>query len=134
MQQRLPLAGPAEEVAAHAVFPDLREVACHRAPAFDLARVVGTAPADVVTAVPLEPAARILVVDPAFLPPFRKRLRRVDAEAIERAVVALGAELRVLEPVVRKLRGAVGHVLAAEYAEPEHLFRRELRLEVGMKI
>ena len=42
-----------------------------------------------------------------------------------------GAQLRAREPAGRKLGAAVGHVLSAEDAQREHLFRRELRPEPG---
>src|SRR5687767_2462630 len=59
MQQRLALLTPAFKVASAAVLFHLGDMACNRAPAFDLALVVGAAAAHVVAAVPLEPAARV---------------------------------------------------------------------------
>src|SRR6185369_3118439 len=78
VQQGLALAWPAGQVAGAAVGLDLGEVAADGVPAFDLAVVVEAAAAEVVAAVPLEPAARVLGVDPALLPPDRQRLRGVD--------------------------------------------------------
>ena len=72
MEKGLALAGAAGEVAGAAVGGDLAEVAADGFPAFDLASVfVGNAAAQVVAAVPLEPAAGVvLLVDPAFALPF----------------------------------------------------------------
>ena len=66
VQQRLALPAPAVLVTGRAVLLDLGDMACHGQPAFDLAFVVCTAPAHVVAAIPLEPTARIIGMDPAF--------------------------------------------------------------------
>ena len=56
-------------------------------PTLDLTAVfVRHAPAHVVAAVPLEPAARVVAVNPSFSLPFGQRLASVDAEEIERVV------------------------------------------------
>jgi hypothetical protein len=93
VQHGLPLAGPTEDVAALARTLDLAHVAAHGAPAPDLPRIVVHAAAEIVAAVPLEPAARIIRVDPALRPPYGQRLARVDAEEVERRVAPLGADL-----------------------------------------
>ena len=62
------------------------------APTLDLALVVGTTPPEIVTAIPLEPAARVLHVNPPFPAPDRERLRGIDAEEIELGSVTLGTE------------------------------------------
>jgi hypothetical protein len=68
VQERLALAPPAGRVARLAMFPDLRDVALHRLPATDLAGVLlGHPPAQVVAAIPLEPAARIVRMFQPFL-------------------------------------------------------------------
>src|SRR6185312_6753910 len=85
-------------------------------------------------AVPLEPAAWIVRMDPAFAPPFRQRLAGVDAEEIERAIAVAAREPGAREPTLGKLAPAVGHVLAAEHAEANHLGRRQLGLEVRIEI
>src|SRR4029450_7009197 len=79
VQQGLALFPPALQVAAGAVVAHGRGVARGRAPAADLAPVVRRAAPHVVTAIPLEPAARILWMDPSLAPPRGERLRRVDA-------------------------------------------------------
>src|SRR5262245_25297550 len=114
---------------------DLPHVAADRLPALDLTAVfVADTAAHVVAAIPLEPAARIVGMDPALLAPDRERLARIDAEEIERTVVPLGRELRACEPARGEFLTTVGHVLAAEHAELKHLLRCELRLEFGIEI
>src|SRR5690606_18057677 len=81
MQQRLALTLAAGEIAGRAIGFDLRHMPADRLPAIDLAAVLlGHAPPPVIAAIPLEPAARIVGMDPAFLPPDRQRLAGVDAE------------------------------------------------------
>ena len=93
------MARAAENVAAFAVEFDLPDVTPDRLPPPDLPPIlVRQTPAHVVAAVPLEPAARIVGMDPTLAAPFGERLRGVDAEAVERGIVALGAELRAIEP------------------------------------
>src|SRR6478752_3386007 len=64
VQERLALTAMTVEVARFAGLHQLRDVATHCAPAADLARVVGVTAAHVVAAVPLEPPAWIVAVDP----------------------------------------------------------------------
>lgn len=74
MQERLSLSPPAIYCATRTVLLELRDMALHRAPAFDLALIVGTSASQVVAAVPLEPSARIFVINPTLPAPDRKRL------------------------------------------------------------
>src|ERR1700745_2581709 len=75
VQQRLALARTAEHVARLAILLDLPHVAADRLPAPDLRRILRRhAAAHVVAAVPLKPAARIVLVDPSLAPPFGQRL------------------------------------------------------------
>src|SRR5687768_15013268 len=104
------------------------------APASDLARIVFAAPAHVVTAVPLEPAARIIGMHPSFAAPLCQRLRGVHTEIVELRIALAWAELRAFEPVRRKLTSAVGQVLAAENAQSKHLFGRQFRIELWVKV
>lgn len=135
MQHGLPLLPPATQVPRRTILFDLRDVAPDGVPAADLAVVfAGHAAPHVVAAVPLEPAARVHGVDPSFLPPDAERLARVDAEVIEFWIVPLGAELGVRIPVRGELGAAIGHVLAAEDAEPQHLFGREIGSEARVEI
>ena len=53
---------------------------------------------------------------------------------IQALVVSFWRKLRCIEPISRKFITAIRHVFAAENSEGEHLFRRQIRLEIGMKI
>src|SRR5688572_7079167 len=134
MQQSLALARAAVEVSVAAMLLELGDVAADGSPAADLALVVRTAATEVVTAVPLKPAARIFVIDPAFLSPSFQRLRGIHAEQVQLWIVPLRAESGLFEPGERELLFTIRHVLAAENAEREHLLRRQFGTEVGMKV
>src|SRR3954468_2715292 len=97
VQNRLSLSSPALEVTSFAVLADRRHVSRDGAPAPDLPAIVRRAPSAVVAAVPLKPAARILRTNPALMPPFGQRLRRLHAEEVEARIV-----LRWTEPGARK--------------------------------
>ena len=71
VEQCLPLPGAAGQIAGAAVSLELGNVPPDGSPSFDLSFVVGAAPSHEVAAVPLEPAARVLMIDPAFRPPDR---------------------------------------------------------------
>src|SRR5207247_659385 len=101
-------------------------VAANRAPTRDLTQIVLVATPAIVTAIPLEPAARIVCVNPPFSPPFRERLRRVHAEIIQRRAPAIRRKLRPRKPVRRKLFPAIGHIFSTEHSKFEHLFRCQL--------
>jgi hypothetical protein len=80
---------------------DLPDVSAHRLPSPDLPPVlVGQAAAHVVAAVPLEPTARVVGVNPTLLAPHRQRLAGVDAEEVERAVAAARGQLGAGEPAL----------------------------------
>src|SRR5262245_58891888 len=87
LQQRLPLPRAAGQVARLTVPLDLPDVPAPCLPSSDLPPVfIEQAAAHVVAAIPLEPAARVVGVDPALVAPHRQRLARVDAEEVERGV------------------------------------------------
>src|SRR5215207_757334 len=90
VQQRLALAAPAQEVAGLAMFADLVDVATHRRPTPDLARVVGHTAAEVIAAVPLKPATGVVRMDPTLLAPNRQRLAPIDAVEVQRRVAPTG--------------------------------------------
>jgi hypothetical protein len=73
LQEGLTLDRPAGEVAGVAVLVELREVAAHGLPPFDLAGVVFCAPAEVIAAVPLKPASGVLRMKPPLLFPVGER-------------------------------------------------------------
>src|SRR5262245_32523010 len=135
LEHGLPLPRPAGQVARLAVPLDLPDVPAHRLPSSDLPPVfIGHAAAHVIAAVPLEPTAGVVGVDPTLLAPHRQRLAGVDAEEVERAVAAARGQLGAGEPVFGKLLAGIGHVLAAEDAKPQHLLRRELGSELRVEI
>src|SRR5262245_19039531 len=72
-------------------------------------------------------------MDPSIPAPNRERLAGVFSEIVQGAVSARWGELGTLKPAPRELFGAVGHVLAAEHAEPKHLGRRQVRAEFRIK-
>jgi hypothetical protein len=131
MEQSLPLPWAARPVAGPAILSNLRDMSADSAPSSDLPLVILAAPASIVPAIPLEPAARVFMINPALLAPNRERLRRIHAEEIKRRFVSLPTKIRFLEPARGKLLGAIRHVLSPEDAELEHLFGRELGFERG---
>ena len=48
--------------------------------------------------------------------------------------MSFSAKLGIIEPILRKLFTAIGHVFTAEDAELEHLFRRKLRLKARIEV
>ena len=70
----LPLAPPTFEIARLAVLPNRRHVPRDRPPASNLPGVVGGSTTHVVAAIPLEPPAWILRVDPSAATPDGERL------------------------------------------------------------
>src|ERR1043166_10086 len=134
MKEGLSLPRAAFEFARWTVFFQLRNVTANRAPAFDLALVVNGTTAHVITAVPLKPAAWILVIDPTLLAPHRERHRSVHRKIVELRIVTVRRELRLPKPRRRKLVAAVSHVLAAKHAQLEHLLRGQLRLEIRSEV
>ena len=90
MQQRLALARAAMAIARLAIPFHLRDVAGDLLPALDLAGIVLVPAAHPVAAIPLEPATRIVGMNPAHLPPDDERLGGVNAEEIERRILGLG--------------------------------------------
>ncbi|KQZ95345.1 hypothetical protein ASD64_18875 [Mesorhizobium sp. Root157] len=84
MQQSLTLAASAPDVARLAITPHLRHVASHSFPSTDLAFVLSWQSASVeVAAIPLEPSAWIIRMDPALGPPDPERLTGIDAEVVQ---------------------------------------------------
>ena len=71
---------------------------------------LGNSPPHIVTAIPLEPAAGIVRVDPSFVAPLRERPAGANAKIVERAISTRWCELGVLEPALWKTRCPVRHV------------------------
>ena len=128
------LAGAARQVAGAAVPFQLGDVSAGGSPAADLTLVVGHPAAAEVAAIPLEPAPRVVGVNPAVFSPQRQRLRGIDAEKIQLGVVPLGAEAGLVEPLGREFGLAVGHVFATKHAQREQLFGSKLRAKIRMEI
>src|SRR5512145_1300904 len=83
VQHCLALPPPAVDVSLVAMLPNGRDVPRDATPPPDLSRIVARPAAHVVPAVPLEPAARVMPVDPAPATPLGQGLRGVDAEAVQ---------------------------------------------------
>ena len=113
------------------MFLQLRDMPTNGAPTANLPQIILAAASAIISAIPLEPTARVLGVNPTFATPFRQRLRCAYAKIIQRCPRPIRRELRPLEPARRKFLPAIGHVFPTEYAELEHLFRRQLRRKAG---
>ena len=106
------------------------------APSSDLSRIFARqSPSAIIAAVPLKPAARVVFfVNPTFCAPFRQRKSGAHLKKIQRRIGALRRQLRPRKPFRRKLPAAIGHVFSAEYAESQHLRRRQFRRKIGGEI
>ena len=129
VEDRLPLSSPAIQVALFAVLHDLADMPLHRTPSSDLSLVIGAPSACEVPAIPLKPAPRVIAVDPAPFAPFGQGQRGIYPKEVERRVMDFMTEAGLREPSVGKLIGAIGHILAAKYAECKHLLRGQVRPE-----
>src|SRR4029453_10120219 len=91
VEHGLALSPAALAITTLAVFPDGRDMAGDRPPPPDLTPVVGSPATHVVAAIPLEPPAWILQVNPAVPAPNGERLRGVDVKVVEPRVPATSA-------------------------------------------
>ena len=115
------MAGAAVEIIRCAVRLDLRGMPREGAPALDLQGIdLRNAAAEIVAAVPLEPAARIGANDPPFLAPYGEGLAAFDSEAVEIRVRHC-TDFGVCEPVGGEFVPAIVAVFAFENAVFEHL-------------
>ena len=130
----MPLPWSTFVIAGTAVLFELSDVPANGFPSLDLSLIVGASPTHVVTAVPLEPAARVVVIDPSLGLPNGKRLGGVDAEKVQLGIMTVLAKFGIGEPTLREFVGAIGHVSPAENAEFEHLLWREIGTELRMKL
>ena len=72
LEKRLSLPAPTTQIAGLTILSDLTYVAPHRFPSFDLSRIFLThAAAEVITAIPLKPSARVVGVYPPLRAPNR---------------------------------------------------------------
>lgn len=136
MKQCLTLAGSARAVPFSTMFLYLCRMPPNRFPPLDLPRILARQAAPhIVTAVPLEPSPRIvLFIDPSLFFPHLQGLTRVLVKIIQRIVVTLRRKFRVHKPAPWKLLPAVGHILAAEHTQGEHLLRGKFRCEIRGEI
>src|SRR5262249_41808909 len=128
-KQRLALPTTAIEIARFTMLFQLRHVAPDGAPSADLPQIIFATATAIISAIPLEPAARVFGLNPTFAAPFRQRLRCVHAKIIQRRARAIWRKFHAFEPARWKFLSAIGHIFSAEHAEVEHLFRRQIRLE-----
>jgi hypothetical protein len=124
MEQGLSLASPAIQIEARAMFLQLRNMTSHSAPSFDLSQIIGMPPAGVIAAIPLEPATRIIGMNPSFLSPDFERLRCVYPEKIQRCPRPIRRKLRAREPTRWEFLATIGHVFSTEHAKRQHLLGR----------
>ena len=129
------LSWPTGEIVSFAVPLDLTNVAAHRPPSSNLSPIlIRHSATKVVAAIPLEPTAGIVGVNPTLSAPDRQRLAGVYAEIVEAVVASLGRKLCADEPAAWELVDRVGHVLAAEHAEAKHLVGWQIGIKIGIKI
>src|SRR5206468_1973227 len=122
------------QIPRFAMSPDLRNVSPHRLPTRDLTPILMQhAAAHGVAAIPLKPPARVIGMYPSLGLPDRQRLAGVDAEIVQRKIAPVMRQPGAGKPAGGKFIAAIGHVLAAEYAEREHLPWRQLRMEFRIK-
>lgn len=133
MEQRLPLAAPALKVASCAVLLQLRHVSPDEAPSFDLSQLVRMPSPGIVPAIPLEPAAGIIRMNPSLRLPDFERLRSIHSKIVQGRPVPVLAKLGASEPARRKLFPAISHVFPAEDSKREHLPRRQPRRKFRSK-
>ena len=106
-----------------AVFFHLRDMPTHCAPTLYLPFVIVAPSAQIVSAIPLEPTARIFFPNPPFSPPHRKRLRRTDAEVVRVWIGLIRTQICISKPSSRKFILAVRHILSTKDSEFEHFLR-----------
>jgi hypothetical protein len=110
---------------------NLSYVATHSAPAPDLTRILFRhSPAHIVAAIPLEPAARIVGMDPTLFAPHGKRLTCIHAKIIKRAVTGVRRQLGAYEPLSREFLPRIRHVFSAKHPKLQHFLGRKLRAKL----
>ena len=125
MQKSLALTSSAAKIARLAIPPNLNDMAAHRTPTSNLSPIfIRHSAANIVAAVPLKPAARIVGVNPSSLAPNRQRLARLHAKILQRFIVGSWRQFRLGEPVRREFIAAVVHIFAAEHTKAKHVLGR----------
>ena len=121
--------------AGAAMLAQLSQVPTDRLPTLDLSRILfWQTTTEIITTILLEPAARIIFINPTFGSPDRERLAGVNAEIVELWIMFFRTELRLLVPIFGKFRRTIRHIFATEDAEREHLLGREIRLGFGIEV
>ena len=132
MQQGLFLTGATKGIAGFTIHSNLRNMSPEGLPSLDLAFVFFRhSAAEVITAIPLEPAARIVLVYPSLTAPFRQGLAGIDAKIVEGTILSRWRKFGLLEPGPGKFLLGIRHVLAAKHPELQHLLGRQFWLEIG---
>jgi len=134
MQKRLSLARAAIWIAILAVVFYLRYMTPDGFPTFYLANVVVRASTEVIAAIPLEPTARVLEMNPTFLLPLCKRLTGIYTEIVELRFCSANGKLCLGKPAFGKFMGAIRHVLTTEDAQSKHLFGRQFGFELVIEV
>jgi hypothetical protein len=139
VEEGLALGRATREIARAAIFGHLSQMPPDRQPPLYLPLIIFASATQVVAAIPLEPAMRILFVDPTLFLPNRERLAGSHFEKIEFIVLlSIFRKLHSLKPVLRQISGDQpfdsDEVSTPKDSDLEHLFGREIRLESFVKI
>ncbi len=136
MQYSLALFSMTIRIPHPAILFNLHDVTPHRLPSFDLTRIIWRTSAHIIPAIPLKPPARIILPNPTFLSPNRKRLTGIETKIIKLRIMykdILLLKLRVDKPSFRKLLCAITHIDAAKNSKCQHLLWGKLGTKVWMK-
>ena len=128
----MPRAAP--DIAGFAISANLGFVAPECTPSFDLGTVnVRQAPAQIVSAIPLKPAAGIRFDNPAFVAPYAQGLPTLDAKGVD-GRIGFVADLGLFKPFWRQFVTAIVTILAFEDPHLEHCIGAQVRFEAAVKI
>jgi hypothetical protein len=134
LQKGLPLPRATPDIAGFAIGANLGFVAPECAPSFDLGTInVRQAPAQIVSAIPLKPAAGIRFDNPTFVPPYAQGLTALDAKGVE-GWIRLVADLGLSKPLWRQFVTAIVTILTFEDPHLEHRIGAHVRFEATVKI
>src|ERR1700761_7432296 len=135
VQDCLALSRSAAQIARLTGSRDLYDVSSNGLPALDLTTILlGHSTPHVIATIPLKPSTRVIRVDPTLPAPLRQWLAGVDPKEIDCTIPAVKGELCSPEPTAGKFFTAIGHILAAEYAERKHLLGRKFRTKFGSEM
>jgi hypothetical protein len=123
VQKGLTLSRTTHQVSCYAIFSELADMAAHVFPTPYLTMIVFVASTQKVPTVPLEPAPRIIFVNPSPFSPICEWFGGFHAKKIKRRIASFGAQLCFPEPALWKLISAICHVVTAENTHFKHLTR-----------